>query len=122
MTEWEKLLAGQVYNDFDEDLFQRRIAAKKLFRAYNRTEDHQTALRQQLLTSLLRSVGKNVWLGGDVKITAGVSIGDDAIIGTGSVVTRDIPPRVIAVGNPCRVLREITGADRTGFSWKPQIL
>ena len=74
MTEWEKLLAGQVYNDFDEDLFQRRIAAKKLFRAYNRTEDHQTALRQQLLTSLLRSVGKNVWIEPDFRCEFGKNL------------------------------------------------
>lgn len=58
MTELEKLQSGQVYNDFDEDLFQRRIAAKKLFRAYNRTEDEETALRRDLLERLLGRVGK----------------------------------------------------------------
>ena len=46
MTAWEKLLSCQMYNDFDDDLFQRRVAAKKLFRAYNRTEDDQTETRQ----------------------------------------------------------------------------
>ena len=191
MTEWEKLQSGQVYNDFNEDLFQRRIAAKKLFRAYNRTEDEETALRRDLLERLLGRVGKNVWiepdfrcefgknivigddvyinfgavildcaevsigantligpnlgiypvnhaldpeerahggcvsapvhigkdvwLGGDVKILAGVSIGDGAVIGTGSVVTKSIPARVVAVGNPCRVLRPITEEDRLGY-------
>ena len=194
MTEWEKLQAGQLYNDFDADLFQRRIAAKKLFRAYNRTEDKETERRQALLKQLFRSVGErvwiepefrcefggnitvgddvyinfgciildcaevtigshcllgpnigiypvnhaidpaeraaggcqgkplhsgeNVWLGGDVKITAGVTIGDNSIIGTGSVVTRNIPANVIAAGNPCRVLRPITEADRTAYSAK----
>lgn len=191
MTEWEKLLVSEMYNDFDPDLFQRRIAAKKLFRAYNRTEDEQTETRQRLMAALFKSVGrnvwiepdfrcefgknisigdnvyinfgavildcaevsigadtligpnlgiyavnhafdaeerrkggcmgkpvhigKNVWLGGDVKIVAGVTIGDRAIIGTGSVVTRDIPADVIAVGNPCRVLRPITDADKTDY-------
>lgn len=191
MTAWEKLQSGQVYNDFDEDLFRRRIEAKKLFRAYNRTEDEETALRRDLLERLLGRVGKNVWiepdfrcefgknivigddvyinfgavildcaevsigantligpnlgiypvnhaldpeervhggcvcapvhigkdvwLGGDVKVLAGVSIGDGAVIGTGSVVTKSIPARVVAVGNPCRVLRPITEEDKLGY-------
>ncbi len=60
-------------------------------------------------------IGKNVWLGGDVKILAGVTIGDNAIVGAGSVVTKDVPPNVIAAGNPCKVLRKITDADKTGY-------
>lgn len=53
-----------------------------------------------------------VWLGGDVKITQGVTIGENSIIGAGSVVTKDIPPNVIAAGNPCRVIRPIQFADK----------
>lgn len=60
-------------------------------------------------------IGKNVWLGGDVKIMAGVTIGDNVVIGSGSIVTKDIPDNVIAVGNPCRVLRPITDADKIGY-------
>ena len=60
-------------------------------------------------------VGNNVWLGGDVKILPGVSVGDNTIIGTGSIVTKDIPAGVIAVGNPCRVIRAVTEADKTGY-------
>lgn len=60
-------------------------------------------------------IGKNVWLGGDVKILAGVSIGDNTIIGAGSIVTKDIPSNVIAVGNPCKVIRQITEKDKTGY-------
>ena len=60
-------------------------------------------------------IGRNVWLGGDVKILGGVNIGDNAIVGTGSIVTKDIPANVIAVGNPCRVLRQITEDDRTDY-------
>lgn len=191
MTEWERLQAGLIYNDFDSDLFQRRIAAKKLFRAYNRTEDEEVGLRNQILRQLFKKlgenvwiepdfrcefgknitiedhvyinfgcvildcaevtigahallgpniglyavnhaadaeerisggcsgkpirIGKNVWLGGDVKVLAGVTIGDNAIIGAGSIVTKDIPPDVIAVGNPCRVIRAITPADKTDY-------
>ena len=50
-----------------------------------------------------------------VKILAGVTIGDNTIIGAGSVVPKDIPENVIAVGNPCKVLREITEADKTDY-------
>ena len=191
MTEWERLQTRLIYNDFDSDLFQRRIAAKKLFRAYNRTEDEEVGLRNQILRQLFKKlgenvwiepdfrcefgknitiedhvyinfgcvildcaevtigahallgpniglyavnhaadaeerisggcsgkpirIGKNVWLGGDVKVLAGGTIGDNAIIGAGSIVTKDIPPDVIAVGNPCRVIRAITPADKTDY-------
>ena len=46
MTEWDKMQAHQIYNDFDADLFNRRVAAKKLFREFNRTEDEETERRQ----------------------------------------------------------------------------
>lgn len=59
-------------------------------------------------------VGNNVWIGGDVTILPGVKIGDNSVIGAKSVVTKDIPSNVIAVGNPCEVLREITEQDRIG--------
>lgn len=58
------------------------------------------------------TVGQGVWIGGSVSVLPGVTIGENAVIGAGSVVTRDIPANVIAAGNPCRVIREITEADR----------
>ena len=58
------------------------------------------------------TVGDNVWIGAGVTVLAGVSIGENSVIGAGSVVTRSIPPNVIAVGVPCRVIRPITEADR----------
>ena len=57
-------------------------------------------------------IGKNCWIGAGAVILPGVTIGDDTVIGTGSVVTRDIPSGVVAVGNPCRVMREIGAHDR----------
>lgn len=57
------------------------------------------------------TIGDNVWVGGNVTINPGVTIGDNVVIGSGSVVTKNIPSNTIAVGNPCRVLREITEAD-----------
>lgn len=192
MTEWERLQKGLIYNDFDEDLFNKRVEAKKLFKAYNKTEDDEIDLRNKIMQSLFKSFGKNVWiepdfrcefgknitigdnvyinfgciildcaevtigsntllgpniglyaanhstdateringgcygkpihignsvwLGGDVKVLAGVSIGDNSIIGAGSVVTKNIPSNVIAVGNPCKVIREITDKDKTEYS------
>ncbi len=191
MTDWEKMQAGEIYNDFAEDLFNRRVEAKKLFREYNRLADDEVDRRNEIMRRLFRSVGRNVWiepdfrcefgknitigddvyinfgcvildcgqinignntligpnvglfsgnhttdpqeradgglipkpitignrvwLCGNVTVTPGVSIGDDTIIGAGSVVTRDIPSGVIAAGNPCRVLRAITAADKTGY-------
>ena len=58
------------------------------------------------------TIGDNVWIGGNTVICPGVHIGSNTVIGAGSVVTKDIPDWVIAAGNPCRVLRKITDADR----------
>lgn len=57
-------------------------------------------------------IGKNVWIGAGAIVLPGVTIGDHSVIGAGSVVTKDIPPNVVAVGNPCRVLREINDRDK----------
>lgn len=191
MTDWEKMQAGEIYNDFATDLFERRVEAKKLFRAYNRLEDDEVDKRNDIMRRLFKSVGRNVWiepdfrcefgknisigndvyinfgcvildcgqvrigdntligpnvglfsgnhttdaeeraagglipkpitigervwLCGNVTVVPGVTIGDDTIIGAGSVVTKDIPSGVIAAGNPCKVLRKITPEDKTGY-------
>ena len=60
------------------------------------------------------TIGNNVWIGGGVQVLPGVTIGSDSVIGAGSVVTRDIPSGVVAVGNPCRVLRKISKTDMGG--------
>lgn len=57
-------------------------------------------------------IGKNCWIGAGVNIMPGITIGDNVVVGAGSVVTKDLPDNVIAVGNPCRVLREINDHDR----------
>ncbi len=57
-------------------------------------------------------IGRNCWIGAGALIMPGVTIGDNTVIGAGSVVTKDIPANVVAVGNPCRVLREIGEHDR----------
>ncbi|MBQ8642247.1 MAG: sugar O-acetyltransferase [Clostridia bacterium] len=57
-------------------------------------------------------IGKNCWIGAGVVIVPGITIGDNVVIGAGSVVTKDLPDNVVAVGNPCRVLREVNEHDR----------
>ena len=57
-------------------------------------------------------IGKNCWLGAGVIVLPGVSVGDNSVIGAGSVVTKDIPPNVVALGTPCKVIREIGERDR----------
>lgn len=191
MTDWEKMQRGEIYNDFALDLFNRRVEAKKLFRAYNCTADDETDERAQIMKKLFRSVGENVWIEpdfrcefgqnicigndvyinfgcvildcglvtigdhtligpnvglfsgnhvtdaqeraeggliprpitigrrvwicGNVTVVPGVTIGDDTIIGAGSVVTHNVPAGVIAAGNPCRVIRKITPEDKVGY-------
>ena len=61
------------------------------------------------------TIGNNCWIATGVTICAGVTIGDNAVIGAGSVVTKDIPANVLAAGTPCRVIREITDEDRIGI-------
>ena len=57
-------------------------------------------------------IGKNCWLGAGVIVMPGVTIGDNTVIGAGSIVTRDIPSNVVAVGNPCRMMRPVGERDR----------
>ena len=193
-TEWEKMQDGEIYNDFDRDLFYRRVEAKRLFRRYNKTDDSETGERDSILRQLFKSVGENlwiepdfrcefgknisigndvyinfgcvildcglvtigsntligpnvgiftgnhtldaeerangglipkpvtigkrVWICGNTTIVPGVSIGNDTVIGAGSVVTHDIPSGVLAAGNPCKVLRGLTESDKVGYTPK----
>lgn len=64
------------------------------------------------------SIGNDVWFGGNVTVCPGVTIGDDVVIGAGSVVVKDIPSHCIAVGNPCRPIRAITDADHEQWQRK----
>lgn len=63
------------------------------------------------------TVGDNVWIGASVTVLPGVTIGSNSVIGAGSVVNRDIPEGVVAVGNPCRTLRKITEEDKKKY-WR----
>ena len=65
------------------------------------------------------TIGNHVWIGGSTVVCPGVTIGDNTVIGAGSVVTKDIPANVVAAGNPCRVIRSITDTDKK--YWENQL-
>lgn len=182
-VEWERMLAGELYNPMDEMLVRERLRSQRLCRELNTLDPEQPARRRELLAELLLefgerseiispfycdygshirmgagafmnfncvvldcswvtigdrtligpavqiyaathpldpavraqgvenakpvTVGPDVWIGGGAILCPGVSIGAGTTIGAGSVVTRDIPARVFAAGNPCRVIRSL---------------
>lgn len=183
MTEKEKMLNGEIYNAYDENLIPLRNKARHLTKEYNNTDPEECEKRHDILKKLfgkiggnfeieppfycdygfnmeigenfyanfnflvlddglvkigddvligpnvniftashllnpkLRpkngdftkkvTIGNNVWIGGGSIINPGVTIGDNSVIGSGSVVTKDIPANVLAVGSPCRVIKDI---------------
>ncbi len=76
---------------------------------------HSELRNQELEFALPIEIGNSVWIGGNVVINPGIKIGDNTVIGSGSVVTKNIPPNVVAVGNPCKVLRSITEDDKSYY-------
>jgi maltose O-acetyltransferase len=76
---------------------------------------------EELEFGLPIKIGNNVWVGGNAIVMPDVTIGDNSIIGAGSVVTKDIPENVIAVGNPCKVVRKITADDKLYWEAKKKV-
>ena len=74
---------------------------------------HYEIRKQEYEFALPVRICNNVWIGGNAVINPGITIGDNSVIGSGSVVTKDIPGNVIAAGNPCKVLREISENDKS---------
>ncbi|MBZ9606743.1 sugar O-acetyltransferase [Clostridium estertheticum] len=183
MNEQQKMLNGEIYNAYDEDLVLLRNKARHLTKLYNNTDPEETIERINIIKKLLGeigdnfeieppfhcdygtnikigenfyanfnflvlddgpvkighdvlcapnvsiftathlidpklrpknadytkavTIGNNVWIGGGSIINPGVTIGDNSVIGSGSVVTKNIPANVIAVGNPCRIIKNI---------------
>lgn len=77
---------------------------------------HFEARNQSWEFALPIVIEDNVWIGGHVVVNPGVRIGKNSVIGSGSIVTKDIPADVVAAGNPCRVIRNITEADRITYA------
>ena len=106
MTEREKWEAGLWYDaNFDPEICAEREKAEELYTEFNQTRPSEKARRAELLHKLLPGMAE------DVVILPGVTIGEGTVIGAGSVVAKDIPAGVVAVGSPCRVLRPITEKD-----------
>ncbi|MCA1956716.1 sugar O-acetyltransferase [Zymomonas sp.] len=95
----------------DNVLFGSRVGIYTSNHAINADERKAGACYAKAVT-----IDHSVWVGGGVHINQGVTIGDNSIIGSGSVVTKDIPANMIAAGVPCRVIRSITAADSVGFT------
>jgi maltose O-acetyltransferase len=76
---------------------------------------HSDLRNQELEFALPIEIGNSVWIGGNVVINPGIKIGDNTVIGSGSVVTNDIPSNALAIGNPCKVLRSITEGDKSYY-------
>ena len=94
------------------DVCMVRIGDRTLFgpavQIYAATHPLDAELRKTREFGKPVTIGSDVWVGGGAIICPGVTIGDRAVIGAGSVVTKDVPPDVIAVGNPCRVVRPVS--------------
>ena len=108
------LLGERVFFNFNcavLDVCEVRIGDFTLFgpavQIYTATHPMNAELRRKQEYAKPVEIGSDVWVGGGAVICPGVKIGSKAVIGAGSVVTRDIPPCVFAAGNPCRVIREI---------------
>lgn len=109
-------LGQRVYFNFNcvvLDVCEVRIGEFTLFgpavQLYTATHPLNAAERRRAEFAKPIAIGSDCWIGGGAIILPGVKIGDKSVIGAGSVVTRDVPAGVVAAGNPCRVLREITG-------------
>jgi len=109
------LLGERVFFNFNcvvLDVCQVKIGDFTLFgpavQVYTAMHPMNAKLRRQQEFAKPIEIGSDVWIGGAVVICPGVKIGSRAVIGAGSVVTRDIPMDVFAAGNPCRVVREVT--------------
>ena len=77
----------------------------QIYTAHHPTDPEERLSGKELATPV--RIGANCWLGGNVIVCPGVTIGDNVTVGAGSVVTRDLPSNCVAVGNPCRVIREV---------------
>ncbi|WP_328475449.1 maltose acetyltransferase domain-containing protein [Actinoplanes sp. NBC_00393] len=113
-----RIRTGLIYTE-SEAAFQSPQRRTDLIFEHNHTPPREAERRAALLTAILGSIGERPVLlppfhagfGSNAVVLPGVRIGYGSVIGAGSVVSRDIPPMVVAVGTPCRVLRPITEAD-----------
>ena len=137
MTQRERMLAGLLYNAADQELYEARIRAKHLSNVHLTILDcakvtfghdvmigpnvdiytaghpvHPETRCTEWEYAMEVKIGDRVWIGGRSVINPGVTIGNDCVIASGSVVTKDVPDGVIVGGNPAKVIRRITEEDK----------
>jgi len=88
LSEWELMKRGEVYNDFDKDLFDRRVVAKNIFREFNKTDDSEVEKRKELLNKLFNKIGERTYVEPDFTCEFGknITIGSDVYINFGCVL------------------------------------
>lgn len=115
MSKKIKMLNGEFYTD-DYELISNRNKARALTRKYNTSTPTELTLRNDIQKEGLESlityakpvvIEDGVWIDGNSIILPGIKIGANSVIGAGSVVTKGIPANVVAVGNPCKVIKSI---------------
>lgn len=112
----DKVHLGKLYFPDDEGTLATQRKAQELMYDFNATRPGEVERGLSLVHSMLAECGPDCWIGASVSILPGISIGDGSVIGAGAVVTKDIPSGVVAAGNPCRVLREISEYDRQYYA------
>ena len=133
----QRILSNQMYNDLTSELVKAKEETVFLTNEYNATFGKPQEVRENILKKILKSMGTDIHFEPNVRFEfgynisignhfyanidcimldgGGIEIGDNTIIGSGSVVTKDIPSNVIAAGVPCKVIRPITDKDKTGY-------
>lgn len=133
MENKDRMFTGDLYLPNDAAITEEQNACLELLYTFNQTRPSEQEKRNQLLKQMFAEIGencyieppfhanfggkhvhfgKNCWIGAGAIILPGVTIGDQVVVGAGSVVTKDLPSNVVAVGNPCRVVREVSEHDR----------
>lgn len=101
MKEEDKIFAGYMFDPRKQELKDIKHRAHEACRRFNSMAEYAEEIH----------IGDDVWIACNAVVIGGVTIGDDVVIGAGSVVTKDIPSGYLAYGNPCRPVRRITEAD-----------
>ena len=103
MSEKDKMLAGELYDaNYDKELIKDRYKAKDICFEYNNLKPSDFESKDRIIKKLFAKTGEQI-----IVVLPGVTIGDNVVIGAGSVVNKDIPSNSVAVGNPCKVIKEI---------------
>jgi maltose O-acetyltransferase len=108
----ERMLAGDLYLADDPQIGAQQHAAMLMHRFNTGDPLDAETRRAKWEAAKPITIGNNVWLGGGVIVCPGVTIGDNTVVGAGAVVTKALPANVLAVGNPARIIRELSDGEQ----------